>query len=38
MHAEELLVDDGREGELIEKVHDAVVHLLVVLFEACLTI
>lgn len=34
VHAEELLVDDGREGELIEKVHDAVVHLLVVLVEA----
>jgi hypothetical protein len=33
--AEELVIDDGGEGEVVEEVHDEVVHLLVVLGEAC---
>ena len=33
MNAEELAVDDGGEGQLIEEVHDLLVELLVVLGE-----
>jgi hypothetical protein len=33
--AEELAVDDGGEGEVVEEVHHCVVDLLVVLGETC---
>lgn len=31
VYAEELIVDDGGERQMIEKIHNEVVHLLVVL-------
>jgi hypothetical protein len=34
--AQKLVIDQRREGEVVEEVHDQVVHLLVVLGEACI--
>lgn len=37
MDAEELVVDDGGQGQIVEEVHDRLVDLLVVLRYACVS-
>lgn len=36
VHTEKLGIDDGSDRQLVEQLHEAVVHLLVVLGQACM--
>ena len=36
MDAKELVVDDGREGQIVEKIHDGVINFLVVFGQTCI--